>query len=454
MLMSAWSMILDFDDVMMGGHLGHSSVLVPLAMCGTGRYSGEQALLAQVVANEIAGRINMACAVGSTRGQMATHVHLVSAAAARAKLEGLGPDDFARCLAFAISYPSQALYPAFLGSDAKAFCASFPIRIGMEAVDAVLAGMKVTADPLEDPKGFFANAARIPMLEFLDGLGQRWHSATNSYKLHPVSGYLSAAVEATTELARTHEIHPDEIDCIEVWSSLFTIGMDRHSAPYLCGPDSCISTLTFSLPFAVASTVLARGFGPEQLRNDWICRQDVWELARRVRSHHSVNATLAALTASIPVGAALRRLKRWQAAMFGWKAAGLALGRNGLWRKPDAYRVAAGLFYAAGDRSSISLCDATKPIGARVALRFKNGHSVEHFVDIPLGFKRSSPDGSDWTDVRPLLLRKFTDSTMHFLSQDCAQDVLSMLESFHTLSGASIRGLLRRASIFAPQAVS
>src|SRR6187549_150707 len=32
MLMAAWSMVLDFDDVMLGGHTGHSSVLTPLAL--------------------------------------------------------------------------------------------------------------------------------------------------------------------------------------------------------------------------------------------------------------------------------------------------------------------------------------------------------------------------------------------------------------------------------------
>ena len=82
--------------------------------------------MAQIVANEIAARINMVCAVGSTRGQMATHLHLIAAAAARARLEGLDETQFAAALAFALSYPGQALYPAFLGSDAKVLCAALP----------------------------------------------------------------------------------------------------------------------------------------------------------------------------------------------------------------------------------------------------------------------------------------------------------------------------------------
>src|SRR6185436_11726371 len=114
MVMASWSMVLDYDDVMLGGHAGHSSVLVPLSMASG--HSGSMLLLAQIVANEIAARINMVCALGSTRGQMATHLHLIAAAAAKAKLERLDAEEFAAALGFALSYPSQALYPAFLGS--------------------------------------------------------------------------------------------------------------------------------------------------------------------------------------------------------------------------------------------------------------------------------------------------------------------------------------------------
>src|SRR5207237_7914279 len=105
----SWSTVLDFDDVMLGGHTGHSSVLVPLAIGSTGGRSGAELILAQIVANEVAARINMVCAVGSTRSQMATHLHLVGAAAARAKLERLDEDSFTAALGFALSYPAAAL---------------------------------------------------------------------------------------------------------------------------------------------------------------------------------------------------------------------------------------------------------------------------------------------------------------------------------------------------------
>src|ERR1700682_4946029 len=51
LLMASWSMVLDFDDVMLGGHTGHSSVLVPLAVGSAGGVSGAELILAQIVAN-------------------------------------------------------------------------------------------------------------------------------------------------------------------------------------------------------------------------------------------------------------------------------------------------------------------------------------------------------------------------------------------------------------------
>src|SRR5438045_6502346 len=58
-LMSAWCMALDYDDVMLGGHTGHSSVLVPLAFADVHGLSGENLLLAQIASNAIAASINM-----------------------------------------------------------------------------------------------------------------------------------------------------------------------------------------------------------------------------------------------------------------------------------------------------------------------------------------------------------------------------------------------------------
>lgn len=439
-LMASWSMVLDYDDVMLGGHTGHSSVLVPFAMGSAGGHTGAELMAAQIVANEVAARINMVCAVGSTRGQMATHLHLLAAAAARAKLEGLGADEFAESLAFAVSYPAQALYPAFLGSDAKALCAGLPVRVGMEAVDAVRAGLKAPADPLDDPRGFFAAKAGVPVRDFLGGLGERWHTETNSYKIYPVCGYLCSALDAVLDLTGGHEFSVDEVESVDVWASLFTVGMDAHSAPYLDGARSRVSTLTFSTPFVIASAILAREFTPRQLKRAWIEDARVWALAARVRARHDVGLTLKALTADIPIGAALRRTRRWQAAAFGWGIAKTVFGRWGQLRRLDTFRLVAGLAAAAGDRSAFDFTRSTKPMGARVEIRLRDGRRLGRAVSIPRGFA-GAPAAGDGRRVRDLMREKFVAAASAALGAGRAARAAVLLEDLERLSPSEVSGL-------------
>jgi 2-methylcitrate dehydratase PrpD len=439
-LMASWSMVLDYDDVMLGGHTGHSSVLVPFAMGSAGGHTGAELMTAQVVANEVAARINMVCAVGSTRGQMATHLHLLAAAAARAKLEGLGEEEFAEALAFAISYPAQALYPAFLGSDAKALCAGFPVRAGMEAVDAVRAGLKAPPDPLDDPRGLFAAKASVPVREFLGGLGERWHTETNSFKLYPVCGYLCSALDAALGLVAEHGFTAGEVESVEVRASLFTVGMDAHSAPYLDGARSRVSTLTFSTPFVIASALLARRFTPAELRRAWIEDPRVWELASRVKTSHDVRLTLDALTADIPIGAALRRTKRWQAAAFGWGIAKMVFGSLGRLRRFDTLRLVAGLAAAAGDRSALDFKRSTKPMGARVEIRLRDGRVLGRSVSIPRGFKGAAAE-ADGRGVRELMREKFVAAASAAVGPERAARAAGMIEDLGALSAADVSRL-------------
>jgi len=435
MRMASWSMVLDYDDVMLGGHTSHSAVVVPLAFADG--HSGAELLLAQIVANEIAARVNMVCAVGSTRGQMATHLHLLAAAAARAKLEGLDAATFADALSFALAYPAQALYPAFLGSDAKALCAALPVRAGIEAVDAVRAGLRAPGEVLDGPRGFFATHARVPVRDFLGGLGTRWHTATNSFKIYPVCGYLCSAVDATLDLVRTYDVDADDVASVDVHASLFTVGMDAHSVPYIDGPRSPIAALTFSTPFVIASAIRARAFTPAQLERAWIEDERVWQLAARVQTRHDPRLTRDALTADIPIGAALRRVKKWQAGGFAWSIAATAFGRAGRLRRPvETLRLIAGLTAAAGDRAPMEFERATKPMGARVAMRLRDGRTLEREVSIPRGFA----GGID--DIRTLMIHKFLAAAAPELGSARAATAAVALEHYESLSPDGVARLV------------
>lgn len=447
MLMASWSVVLDYDDVMLGGHTGHSSVLVPLALGSEGGRSGAELLLAQITANEIAARVNMVCAMGSARGQMATYLHLLGAAAARAKIEDLDEENFARALGFALSYPAQALFPAFLGSDAKTLCAGLPVRVGMESVDVARSGLKPAVDLMDDPHGFFASRSRFPKREFLGGLGQQWHTETNSFKVYPVCGYLCAAVDATLDLVRENDLSAAQVESVDVWSTLFTVAMDAHSSPYLSGPRSPISTLTFSTPFTVASAILAREFTPAQLRREWIENPEVWELTTRIKSRLDLDLTIDSITADIPIGAALRRAQRWQAAAFAWNLAGKAYGNWGRWLKPATLRLILELAASAGEKRPLDLRGAKKPMGARVEIRCFDGRVLTRTVSIPRGFAGASVSENGGKTVRQLMREKFDRCAREVIGEKRAAEVGDLIEQLETLSPSSVERLFDLACV-------
>ena len=439
-LMAAWGVVLDFDDIMLGGHTGHSTVLVPFAYAEPKSASGKDLLLAQIAANEITARVNMTVALGTARGQMASHVHLLGATAARARLEKLGADSFAESLGFALSQPPRAMYPGFLGSDAKALCAAWPVRMGLESVDAVQAGLRGNAAILEQRRGFIDTFARVPVREFLDGVGERWHTATHSIKLYPACGYLNAALDATLSLVRTHDIVPDDVESIEVRASIFTVGMDAHSSPYLDGERSLISTLTFSVPYTVASAILDRSLSPEHLTRDRIANPRVWELAKKVRVVHDMDHTIGSVLADIPIGAAIKRARRLGTLRLLLGVGGAALAGKLLLSDPiGTLRLLRALRKAAGTEQGTDFSRATKQLSATVRIHSTRGQRFEETVTIPRGFAGSA----DQSALRILAREKYCTQAAAVIGAANAAQAADLIDRLEQLEPGDVQRLVR-----------
>ncbi len=439
-LMAAWGAVLDFDDIMLGGHTGHSAALVPLAFAQATGAGGRDVLLAQVAANEITARVGMAAALGPARGQMAGHVHLLGAVAARAKIENLDAPRFGESLGFALSQPPRALYPGFLGSDAKALCAAWPIRMGLESVDAVRAGLHGNVGILDDDDGFFSTFARLPVREFLDGLGERWHTATNSIKIYPACGYLNAVLDATVSLARTRDIDAAVVESVEVRASIFTIGMDARSAPHLQGPRSRISTLTFSTPYTVACALLDRDLSVEHLKRERIADPRIWALAKRVRIVHGMEHTVDALLADIPLGAALKRAPHIGALRFLLGIGGARLAAKLALSEPLGFlRLLRALAKVAGSEAGSDYSRSTKQLGASVRIRMANGEILEESVAIPRGFAGSG----DWRAIRLLAREKYCAQAAPVVGLANALKAADLIDRLETLDANDVQRLVR-----------
>lgn len=426
-VLSSWSMIHDYDDVMLGGHTGHSSVIVPYLLALAHGGSGRDLLLAQVAANEVSARLNIACALGDTRGQMASYLHLIAAAVARAKYEKCGPEQMEAMLAFALAAPSKLSLPGFLGADTKFFCAASAVRTGWEAIDFVNAGLRSHADTVVGRHGFIGTHAMSADQDLFEDFGQRWYTTTNSFKAYPSCGYISSSVDAAMSLIERHQIVPEQIENVEVEASMFTCGVERLTRPYLEGENSSMATLTFSPAFVVASTFVHREFTVRNLQRDRLRDARVWEMVDRVRIRHGRRHTRSALFTGIPVGVMLNMSKWRHAKPFLRKFNRTVFGRENGFRTALRDVDLALQWYMSRSNGLPDFSRLTKPMGSTVRVRIRGGSSVSATCEIPAGFVgNGSPD-----QTLTLLRCKYLDAAAG-LGEVQAKARLSLLERLET----------------------
>lgn len=372
---AALSMALDFDDTILGGHTGHSSVFVPLAYGEASGASGERVLLAQVAANEVAARLASAAAVGPFRGQQTAYVHAVGAAVARAVIEGTDAETLAAALGTALLQPPWPLEPPFLGADAKVWSASEPIRTGLHALESAGAGLSGRPWLVEDEGGFLGAFADLPLPEFLGGFGDRWHTRALTVKSVPGCAYVTAPVEAALAARDRLASGAAEIDRVTVHASLFTTEVDDRAGRYVDGPESPVAALSFSVPFNVAAALVDGEHTPRQV-GERVGDREIWRLAERVSLVHDDAFTMAALRSAVPVGAMLRRVGL---PVVGYAARTVGI-RATIRHLPTLARL------ARKRPLPTDLAGAEKRMGARVEVRTTDGRTVAATVEHPSGF--------------------------------------------------------------------
>ena len=366
---------LQMDDTAYAGHLGNSTVTVPVAYALAGGQDGRELLRAVVVANEVAARITAAATLGPFRGQAATHTALAGAVAGRLGLTDATPAQWLNALALAFGMPPRVLSPSFLCSDSKLLNALTPVRVGLDACDAALAGLTGAADILEHPEGFLARFSSVPLPEAVTaGLGRRWHTETLSFKLHPAGPGVDSAVDCAIELAR--ELgplrEPDVLD-VRVDTSYYTAFLDRRVAGVMAGPASPLTALVMSTPYTVATALLTGDLVPADLAGDRLAEPDRWALAARVSVEHDPELTRQSFRADVPFGEALRlagdRAGSWEFGSLGSSLTALGL-----------HELAAGL-----GPPLTSFAGACKVTGSRVTVRLADGRRATRERAIPRG---------------------------------------------------------------------
>ncbi|MDP9326557.1 MAG: MmgE/PrpD family protein, partial [Candidatus Dormibacteraeota bacterium] len=355
------TMALDFDETAFAGHLGHASALPPIVAGATVGASEEQVLVAQVAAAEVAARVTAAVTLGSARGQTAAHTHSAAAVVGCGMALGLDAQRIANALGLALAQSRKVLLPAFMGSDAKFWVAAGPILEAARCLEAAAAGARGLDSVMETRGGVIDQLAAVPLPEAMSGYGERWHLRTLSIKAIPGCAYLTAPVEAAMELG---PMDTADVEAVEVAASIFTIGMEVESAPFISGPSSSLPALGFSLGYNIAAALDSGGLSVDDLCAPALDDAARWELAARVSVSHDEELTVKALAATAPVGAALgwagQRAREW-------------LGSRG--GSPELTdRVLAAVAATAEDSD---FTHPAKRIGARLRVRMRDGSVLE-----------------------------------------------------------------------------
>ncbi len=291
----ALSMALDYDDYEFLGHSGHSAVCVPLAVGQLRGADIADVLTAQVVANEVAGRLGGSVVLGPHNGQMWAHIHLLGAAAGAARVLGLDEEATANALGIAMAEPVYALFPGFMGPQSKLLTAATPSLTGANAALLAENGMTGSRAILEDPQGFWAHFAFVPAPFMIGGLGCSWVTDTIAFKPYPGCAYIDTSMDALFEVMsdfseiRGRALEPGEVREVRVEASLLTCAMDAMSREYLDKGHLSPTNINFSLSVSIAIGLLAGRLTGAELVDEFLVdnRDDILALAARVRLTHS-----------------------------------------------------------------------------------------------------------------------------------------------------------------------
>ncbi|HTT39737.1 MAG TPA: hypothetical protein VMH32_18980, partial [Burkholderiales bacterium] len=206
------------------------------------------------------------------------------------------------------------------------------------------------------------------------------------------------------------------------------------------GERSLISTLTFSVPYTVASAILDRSLSPEHLTRDRIANPRVWELARKVRVVHDMDHTIGSVLADIPIGAAIKRARRLGTLRLLLGVGGAALAGKLLLSDPiGTLRLLRALRKAAGTEQGTDFSRATKQLSATVRIHSTRGQRFEETVTIPRGFAGSA----DQSALRILAREKYCTQAAAVIGAANAAQAADLIDRLEQLEPGDVQRLVR-----------
>lgn len=297
---SSFGLAYDFDDYIFMGHPSHSAVIVPLAMAEELHLGGKEILLAQVIANEVAGRLGASCLIGPHNGQTWSFIHSISSVCASAKLMKLSREQTENAIAISLYQPNYVLFPGFMGPDTKLLTAGISAQSGIFSAQLAQNGFTGSKDIIEHPQGFLRHFSFVPFENMLSGFGKVWVLDTIGYKMYPGCAYIQSTIDALLEIMRNFEksegrkLEPSDIKKIIVKATILTVGMDGLTRDNIASSKISSVVVNFSIPLSAALTIIAGKLTSKELTDDFLTKhkKEILDLSKKVELSHSPSMTL------------------------------------------------------------------------------------------------------------------------------------------------------------------
>jgi 2-methylcitrate dehydratase PrpD len=256
------------------GHPGIHVIPATLAMAEEHHLPGRDFLTALVLGYEISTRIGIACKI-----RMSMHPHgtwgTVGAAVAVAKLMGYNEKKMKEIINVSSSLGLATSRATMLqGGTVRNVYAGVSGHMGILAYDLVESGFTGEVDGLSTVYGSVVSDTFNQKI-MIEQLGRRFEIVRNYFKMYACCRYNHGTLDALGKITAGRTLKPEEIEKVEV---------ETYSlAAQLCdqNPKNMLAA-KFSIPFAVATTIVHGAAGIESFRPEVVHQQTVKELANRV----------------------------------------------------------------------------------------------------------------------------------------------------------------------------
>jgi 2-methylcitrate dehydratase PrpD len=274
----------DYDDIGIGAHPAHpSAVLVPaiLAEAEASGGDGRCMIAAYAAAYEVWGELARRDAdPHHLKGLHPTGVFGgVAAAAACGNLLGLDAERAAHAVGIAASQAAGLV--ANFGSMTKPFHAGRAAQVGVMSARLAAQGMTATLDAIEQPKGFLHVVSPRGAIDLTSPpiFGHEWWMLRNGlgFKLYPMCYGAHRSLDGMLKLVTEHDIRPGDV-------SVVNVEMSPNQQINLVNHDPQTATdAKFSEEFAMAMAIVARRATRAELSDEFVRRDDVRALMKKVR---------------------------------------------------------------------------------------------------------------------------------------------------------------------------